>query len=78
MTNDEASKGSMIMKAGGIAGAPVVGWISQTLGRRRAIVLCGVMICLLIPFWIMPDSPLVLFTGGFFFIFLCVQVKQVR
>jgi MFS family permease len=70
MTFSEASKIAMIVSVGGIFGGPVIGCISQTIGRRRALVFSGIVICALIPWGILPTSRIILTIGGFLGTFL--------
>lgn len=68
MSNTSASTVSIIMKSGGMVGGPLIGWISQSIGRRRSLVFCGICSLVLIPWWIVPDNAIALASGGFIFI----------
>jgi sugar phosphate permease len=70
MNHSEASKVAMIVSAGGMLGPIFVGWCSQTVGRRRAIALSGLIVCALIPWTILPDNHNSLTVGGFAMTFL--------
>lgn len=64
--NAQASRGSIIMKTGACVGGTIIGYLSQWVGRRRAIILsCFISACL-IPAWILPTTERSLSASGFF------------
>lgn len=70
MSYSTASKVATIVSVGGILGSPIVGWFSQTIGRRRALVFSGIFIGALIPWTIIPKNHISLAFGGFLTTFL--------
>ncbi|PWN52764.1 MFS general substrate transporter [Violaceomyces palustris] len=64
-SQNDSSKASILMKTGACVGGAVIGYISQSFGRRRTIVLSALMSGLLIPAWILPHSLGGLMAGGF-------------
>ncbi|KAL8912478.1 MAG: hypothetical protein Q9172_007497, partial [Xanthocarpia lactea] len=64
--NSAASRGSIIMKAGACIGGTIIGYLSQPLGRRRAIILAALISAVLIPAWILPTTEPALSASGFF------------
>ncbi|HEX8898680.1 MAG TPA: MFS transporter, partial [Chthoniobacterales bacterium] len=50
---------------GAICGGVVIGFLSQTWGRRRVIILSAIGGMLLIPLWIFAPSTALLIIGGF-------------
>ncbi|PWN43873.1 MFS general substrate transporter [Ceraceosorus guamensis] len=66
LKNGPASRASIWMKTGALFGGTVMGYCSQWLGRRRAIVLSALVCGLMIPAWILPDTVAGLVAGGFF------------
>jgi MFS family permease len=71
-SNAAASRGSILMKTGACVGGTVIGYLSQWLGRRRAIILSALMSAVLIPAWILPSTEAALSATGFLMQF-CVQ-----
>jgi MFS family permease len=72
LDNSQASRASIIKETGAIIGGSIIGYLSQWIGRRRAIILAAFMSGVLIPAWILPTTERSLSVGGFFFQF-CVQ-----
>ncbi|PHH87065.1 hypothetical protein CDD83_9350 [Cordyceps sp. RAO-2017] len=70
--NAGASRASILMKVGACVGGTIVGYLSQFVGRRRAIVAAALASAALIPAWILPESEAGLSAAGFFLQF-CVQ-----
>lgn len=66
LDNTPASRASIIMKVGACVGGTIIGYLSQFLGRRRAIVASALMSGLLIPAWILPKGERSLSASGFF------------
>lgn len=66
MSNTPASRASIIMKVGACVGGTIIGYLSQFVGRRRAIMGASLMSCFIIPAWILPDTEPSLSATGFF------------
>lgn len=66
MENAGASRASIIMKVGACVGGTIIGYMSQFIGRRRAIIGSALMSGLIIPAWILPTSEPSLSATGFF------------
>jgi len=64
--NSQASRGSILMKTGACVGGTIVGYLSQWIGRRRAIVGSAIISMCLIPAWILPTTERSLSATGFF------------
>ncbi|KAI4218557.1 MAG: hypothetical protein LQ349_008662 [Xanthoria aureola] len=64
--NAAASRGSIIMKVGACVGGTIIGYLSQFIGRRRAMVGAAFISACLIPAWILPTSEPSLSASGFF------------
>ncbi|KAK8064590.1 carboxylic acid transporter protein [Apiospora phragmitis] len=60
------TRASIWMKVGACVGGTVVGYLSQFVGRRRAIVVAALVSCCLIPAWILPEGERSLSASGFF------------
>src|ERR1051326_8140209 len=56
---------SIVYATGAICGGAIVGFLSQTWGRRRVIILCAIGGMLLIPLWIFAPNTALLLVGGF-------------
>jgi len=54
-----------IANIGAILGGIGFGWLSQRIGRRRAIMIAALLALPVIPFWAFGSSPLVLGVGAF-------------
>lgn len=65
LDNASASRASILMKTGACVGGTIIGYTSQWLGRRRAMILSCFFCCCLIPAWILPDTFSGLSAGGF-------------
>lgn len=65
LNNAAASRASILMKTGACVGGTFVGYFSQWLGRRRAMIIACFMVCCLIPAWILPETESGLEGGGF-------------
>ncbi|KAF4120732.1 MFS transporter, SHS family, lactate transporter [Geosmithia morbida] len=66
LDNSGASRASIIMKVGACVGGTIVGYLSQFVGRRRAIIVSALVSGVLIPAWILPNSEGSLSATGFF------------
>ncbi|KAI0106822.1 MFS general substrate transporter [Daldinia grandis] len=65
LPNDAATRASIIMNTGACVGGTVIGYLSQSIGRRRAIVGAALISCCLIPAWILPSEESGLSASGF-------------
>lgn len=65
MGNHDASIASILMKTGACVGGTVIGYLSQWIGRRRAMVGAALISGCLIPAWILPGSMGSLSASGF-------------
>lgn len=54
------------MKTGACVGGTIIGYLSQWVGRRRAIIGSALMSAILIPAWILPTTERSLSVTGFF------------
>ena len=61
---------SIVYAAGAICGGAVVGYLSQSWGRRRVIILSAIGGMLLIPLWIFAPNTFLLIVGGFLIQFM--------
>ncbi|KAF7563405.1 hypothetical protein G7046_g744 [Stylonectria norvegica] len=66
LDNSGASRASILMKVGACVGGTIIGYISQFLGRRRAIIMSALMSGILIPAWILVEGERSLSASGFF------------
>lgn len=66
LENAGASRASIMMKVGACVGGTIIGYSSQFIGRRRAIILAAFMSAVLIPAWILPEGERSLSASGFF------------
>lgn len=66
LDNAGASRASILMKVGACVGGTVIGYTSQFIGRRRAIIISALMAGVLIPAWILPQGERSLSASGFF------------
>ncbi|KAF3030800.1 hypothetical protein E8E15_011102 [Penicillium rubens] len=66
LENDGASRASILMKTGACVGGTIIGYLSQFVGRRRAIIVSAVLSGVLIPAWILPEGERSLSATGFF------------
>ncbi|UNI24300.1 hypothetical protein JDV02_010056 [Purpureocillium takamizusanense] len=66
LDNTGASQASILMKAGACIGGCVIGYLSQFVGRRRAIIISALASIILIPAWILPEGQRALSATGFF------------
>ncbi|KAL8865312.1 MAG: hypothetical protein Q9174_006954, partial [Haloplaca sp. 1 TL-2023] len=64
--NAAASRGSILMKTGACVGGCIIGYLSQFVGRRRAMVGASLISAVLIPAWILPTGERALSATGFF------------
>jgi sugar phosphate permease len=66
LNNSAASRASILMKTGACVGGTIIGYLSQFVGRRRAICVSALMSGFIIPAWIMPEGERSLSVSGFF------------
>ncbi|KAK5081758.1 hypothetical protein LTR05_007895 [Lithohypha guttulata] len=66
LNNAQASRASILMKTGACVGGTIIGYLSQWVGRRRAIIGSALMSAILIPAWILPTTERSLSVTGFF------------
>lgn len=66
LNNAQASRASILMKTGACVGGTIIGYVSQWLGRRRAIIMSALISAFLIPAWILPTTERSLSASGFF------------
>ena len=66
LANAPASRASIIMKAGACVGGTIIGYMSQWVGRRRAMCGSAIISGILIPAWILPLDERSLSATGFF------------
>ncbi len=65
LNNSGASRASILMKAGACVGGTIIGYVSQFVGRRRAIIGAAIISAFLIPAWILPTTERSLSASGF-------------
>lgn len=65
LPNDGASRASILMKVGACVGGTIIGYLSQFVGRRRAIIGAALISACLIPAWILPEGERSLSASGF-------------
>jgi SHS family lactate transporter-like MFS transporter len=56
---------TMVLNVGAILGGLGFGWLSQRIGRRRAIMIAALLALPVIPFWAFGTTPLVLAASAF-------------
>ncbi|KAJ6779310.1 hypothetical protein PWT90_02493 [Aphanocladium album] len=66
LSNQGASRASIMMKVGACVGGTIIGYMSQFLGRRRTIIGSALISAVLIPAWILPRGEPSLSASGFF------------
>lgn len=65
LNNTGASVASILMKTGACVGGTCIGYLSQWIGRRRAMVGAAIISAFLIPAWILPTTEGGLSASGF-------------
>jgi len=65
LDNAAASRASILMKTGACVGGTIIGYLSQFIGRRRAMIGAALISALLIPAWILPSGERSLSASGF-------------
>ncbi|KAI1407185.1 carboxylic acid transport protein [Hypoxylon sp. FL1857] len=65
LLNDAATRASILMNTGSCVGGTIIGYLSQFIGRRRAIVGAVLISCCLVPAWILPTTESGLSASGF-------------
>ncbi|KAI0547007.1 carboxylic acid transport protein [Xylaria curta] len=66
LPNDAATRASILMKTGAVVGGTIIGYLSQWVGRRRAIIGAALISGVLIPAWILPEGERALSVTSFF------------
>ncbi|KAF2795119.1 carboxylic acid transport protein [Melanomma pulvis-pyrius CBS 109.77] len=66
LKNGPATRASILMKTGACVGGTIIGYLSQFVGRRRAIVVAAILSACMIPAWILPEGERSLSASGFF------------
>ncbi|GAP91613.1 putative carboxylic acid transport protein [Rosellinia necatrix] len=66
LPNDAATRASILMKTGAVVGGTIIGYFSQWVGRRRAIIGAAFISGLLIPAWILVEGERALSVTSFF------------
>lgn len=66
LENSGATRASILMKVGACVGGTIIGYLSQFIGRRRAIVGAALISCCMIPAWVLPEGERSLSASGFF------------
>ncbi|KAJ5763314.1 hypothetical protein N7533_001995 [Penicillium manginii] len=64
LDNAGASRASILMKTGACVGGTIIGYLSQFVGRRRAMIVSALISGILIPAWIMPQGERSLSASG--------------
>ncbi|RYO79200.1 hypothetical protein DL766_009424 [Monosporascus sp. MC13-8B] len=65
LVSSAATRASIWMKTGACVGGTIIGYLSQWVGRRRAIVGAALISACLIPAWILPQGETQLSATGF-------------
>jgi len=65
LSNAAASRASIWMKVGACVGGCIIGYMSQFVGRRRAMMVSALVSACLIPAWILPTTEASLSASGF-------------
>jgi len=65
LDNPAASRASILMKTGACVGGTIIGYLSQWIGRRRAMIGAAFISAVLIPAWILPSGERSLSASGF-------------
>ncbi|KAF2708099.1 putative carboxylic acid transporter protein like protein [Pleomassaria siparia CBS 279.74] len=66
LLNAPATRASILMKTGACVGGTIIGYLSQFVGRRRAMVVAAILSACMIPAWILPEGERSLSASGFF------------
>ena len=70
LSRADSARGAIYAKVGATIGGTVMGYVSQSIGRRRAIVIACLCAAAVIPGWILPDTKAGLAAGSFFLQFM--------
>jgi len=70
LTKADSARGAIYAKVGATIGGTIVGYVSQSIGRRRAIVIACLCAAAFIPAWVLPQSKGGLAAGSFFLQFM--------
>lgn len=65
LSNAAASRASIWMKVGACVGGCIIGYLSQFVGRRRAMIVSAFLSACMIPAWILPTTEHSLSATGF-------------
>lgn len=65
LDNSGASRASILMKTGACVGGTIIGYLSQFVGRRRAIIIAALLSAIMIPAWVLPEGERALSATGF-------------
>lgn len=65
LSNAAASRASIWMKVGACVGGCIIGYLSQFVGRRRAMIVSAFLSACIIPAWILPKTEHALSATGF-------------
>jgi sugar phosphate permease len=66
LSGEGGTRASIIMKVGACVGGSIIGYLSQFIGRRRAMMGSALISAILIPAWILPTTESALSATGFF------------
>lgn len=70
LSKADSARGTIYAKVGAVVGGTIIGYVSQSIGRRRAIVVSCLCAAALIPAWVLPESKAGLAAGSFFLQFM--------
>lgn len=70
LSKADSARGAIYAKVGATIGGTVIGYVSQSIGRRRAIVIACLCAAALIPGWVLPETKAGLAAGSFFLQFM--------
>ena len=70
LTKADSARGAIYAKVGATVGGTIIGYVSQSIGRRRAIVIACLCAAALIPAWVLPQTKAGLAVGSFFLQFM--------
>jgi len=70
LSKADSARGAIYAKVGAVIGGTIIGYVSQSIGRRRAIVIACLCAAALIPAWVLPETKAGLAAGSFFLQFM--------
>lgn len=76
MNNKVASTASILMKTGACVGGTIIGYLSQWVGRRRAMCVAALISACLIPAWVLPNKFGSLAASGFMLQFFVQGISR--